>query len=88
MTDVLFLYPNLEYVAELRLEIAGICTNLDGSKREMEGTCLALKKKEKKKDLSGGVEAGMRQNIQTFLRTKEAGFACLVQSALPLVRMW
>lgn len=46
------------------------------------------KKKLKKKDLSGGVEAGMRQNIQTFLRTKEAGFACLVQSALPLVRMW
>lgn len=45
MTDVLFLYPNLEYVAELRVEIAGICTNLDGSKREMEGTCLALKKK-------------------------------------------
>lgn len=42
----------------------------------------------KKKDLSGGVEAGMRQNIQTFLRTKEAGFTCLVQSALPLVRMW
>lgn len=84
MTDVLFLYPNLEYVAELRVEIAGICTNLDGSKREMEGTCLALKKK----NLSGGVEAGMHQNIQTFLRTKEAGFACLVQSALPLVRMW
>lgn len=45
-------------------------------------------KKKKKKDLSGGVKAGMHQNIQTFLRTKEAGFACLVQSALPLVRMW
>lgn len=87
MRDVLFLYPNLEYEAELRVEIAGICTNLDGSKREMEGTCLAFKKK-KKKDLSGGVKAGMHQNIQTFLRTKEAGFACLVQSALPLVRMW
>lgn len=72
MTDVLFLYPNLEYVAELRVEIAGICTNLDGSKREMEGTCLALKKKKKKRSFwgSGSWHASKHSNFSEDKRSR------------------